>query len=309
MKKLIFISFLFLTKFVSAQDCPQSLVEYEKLDSEKAKECFVLETDKHQLGRVAFYTYYPSGKLHKETAFDNKNGKLDFKFEEGYEYNDDGELIYKYMYTEIPSCQYPGLEETRYFYPSDTLTIIVETTNGGDADTTFIQTQKDYAGNIVLESERRKQRNRFDRNDETQYYYNKRKKITREITTDKLDGDIAQADYTYKGDRIKKYAYSDKNYHVKKKYKKNRLKTEESEYTGSPKRKKVFDYNKQGKEERSRLYENGKHTYTYLTSYNDRGLKSKYDMINESDGSSGIWLFEYDEAGKLIYKIDLYGRK
>ena len=66
--------------------------------------------------------------------------------------------------------------------------------------------------------------------------------------------------------------------------------------------------NKKGQEKRVRMYENGKHIYSYKTSYNKQGLKSRYDMINETEKTSGVWLYEYDKSGKLICKIDLYNR-
>ena len=313
MRKQIAIFFLFLITSVSAQDCTKSLIEYEKLNPEKGKAAFELESRKHQLGRVVQYIYYPSGNLHKETGYKNKDGKLVFMWEDTYAYNDNDDLIYESRYSEIPSCQYPELIEYKYSYPSDSLMIIEKTVKGNEADSTFIRIVKDDSGNVVLKFKITKSsyglRNKFKEIDVTQCLYDTQGNLIQRIITDKIDGDVIQSDYEYEGNQIKADSYRSKNYQMTRMYEKGFLKIEEEGYSGSLRRKRLYNYNKKGQEKRVLLYENSEHIYSYVTSYNKQGLKSKYEMINESEKSSGIWLYEYDKSGKLIYKIDLYGRE
>ncbi len=309
----ISILFLFISKNALPQDSiPQLLVEYEKLNPEKVKEIYKMESSKHRIGRITFYSYSPSEKLYKETGYENEDGKLAFMFEYGYKYDDKDSLVYAYKYTEIPSSEYPELEETRYFYPSDSLTIITTTIGENQTDSTFICITKDISGKIVQKSETAKRsykgRTRLDKMDITQYYYNDKGQLINILITNKMDGNISRYDYKYDKDKIQKYSYSRKDYQSVTTFN-NGLRNAEEETYASSARKYYYTYNKNGQEIVSKLYEDGKHIYSYVSSYNKKGLKIKYDMINESDGSSGIWIYEYDKSGELIYKIDLYARE
>jgi len=316
MNKLNIITTLFLFfifRSISAQDYrDKPPVNYVKLSPDKIKEAFELESPRHKLGRVVRYSFTPSGKLEKETGYDNDKGKLQFYFEYGYTYDQNDSLVSKYKYLESSSYKKNELEETLYFYPSDSLKIVVREQDGLKTDTTYIRTQKDHSGKTVLKSEIRTRLYSNGRGYEeiaiTRYTYNKKGQLTEKRTTDKTDGKIRLYKYKYKGNQLKGASYTRNGYQSIIKYKKGLPDTEENIYTDY-KRKYRFSYDRSGRQILSKLYEGGKHIYSYKSSYNEKGEKIKFDMVDEYDGNSGIWLYEYDDKGKLAYKIDLYARE
>lgn len=309
MKNLFVIVLLFITGSVWAQP---PLVYYEKLSPEKVEEAFKLESSEHVLGRVVQYLYWPSGKLLKETGYENKKGKLAFMFEYGYEYNDKNRLIHKYKYTEIPSEKHAERNDTWYSYPSDSLTI-VEVKRSDRVDSTLTYISKDAAGRVVLKLDTVKfysgWRSRIE-SSITQFAYNDKGKLVQRLETEKGSRGYSKLNYEYdKKGRITKKSRSSNSYQELTIYKKGRPLQMESQHTSSAsKRKYLYSYDRKGREILSKLYEDGKHTYSYVSSYNEKGQRIRYDMINEVKGTSGVWLYEYDESGKLIYKIDLYAR-
>jgi len=316
MNKLNIIATLFLLfifQFISAQDYKDKpLVDYVKLSPDKIKEAFELESSRHKLGRVVRYSFTPSGKLEKETGYDNEKGELKFFFEYGYTYNENDSLVSRYKYLESSSSKKGELEETLCFYPSDSLKIVVREQDGRKTDTTYIHIQKDHSGKTVLKSEIRTRlygnRRGYKEIAITRYSYNKKGQLTEKRVTDKTDGSIKLYKYRYKGNQLKETSYTRKGYQSVIKYKKGLPDTEKNIYPDY-KREYKFSYDRNGRQILSKLYEDGKHIYSYKSSYNEKGKKIKYDMVDEYDGNSGIWLFEYDEKGKLAYKIDLYARE
>ncbi|MGJ8549308.1 hypothetical protein [Winogradskyella wichelsiae] len=72
--------------------------------------------------------------------------------------------------------------------------------------------------------------------------------------------------------------------------------------------KQIYFYNNQNQEIESKRYRNNEHLYSYVTSYSRKGQVYRYEMIDEIDGGSRIWLYEYDKKGQVAFKIDLYAR-
>lgn len=48
--------------------------------------------------------------------------------------------------------------------------------------------------------------------------------------------------------------------------------------------------------------------YTYESTFDDKGRRVRYDMIDHFGIVTGVWLYQYNEKNQLVYKIDLYGQ-
>ncbi|RZL32755.1 MAG: WG repeat-containing protein [Pedobacter sp.] len=71
--------------------------------------------------------------------------------------------------------------------------------------------------------------------------------------------------------------------------------------------KSMFKYNAKRQVLVEEVFRDGKHDYTYTTSYDKQDRKIKYNMIDSRGISTSIWFYRYNSKGKLQYKIDLYG--
>lgn len=289
----------------------QPLIKYQTLNKHKIKRLFKLETDTHRLGQVTFYKYYPSGNIQKETTYENKNGKLVFEYESGYKYNNDI-LTYKYQYSEIPSYKYPEFIEWNYMYLPKNKSVVVQKIDS-QIDSTFICLNKNPMGKILKKSEIRKRtykgRNRVMESYTTNYYYNNSNELIKENRVNEKYGDTIQTDYKYSKNQLLTSTYKSNNYTSKKTYSNGLLSTVEETYSNGEKIINIYNYNKRAQEVFQQKIKKGKRVYSYKTYYNKRNLKKKYEMINENDGKSGVWLFEYGKKGHLIYKIDLYAKE
>ncbi|KQN38982.1 hypothetical protein ASE92_06090 [Pedobacter sp. Leaf41] len=77
-------------------------------------------------------------------------------------------------------------------------------------------------------------------------------------------------------------------------------------YGGKLISKSMFKYNAKRQVLAEEVFRDGKHDYTYTTSYDKQDRKIKYDMIDSRGISTSIWFYRYNSKGKLQYKIDLY---
>lgn len=78
-------------------------------------------------------------------------------------------------------------------------------------------------------------------------------------------------------------------------------------YDGKLISKSMFKYNAKRQVLAEEVFRDGKHDYTYTTSYDKQDRKIKYDMIDSRGINTSIWFYRYNSKGKLQYKIDLYG--
>lgn len=321
MKNLIIITLLSIlyacgtNKTMSEQEInnnkPQSLIKYQTLKKNIINKFFKLETNKHRLGQVTAYKYFPSGKIEKETIFENKNGKLTFKYESGYKYHKNT-LVYKYQYSEIPSYKTPELIEYGYTYISDSLSIVIQKIDN-QIDSTFIRTNKNPIGNIVKKSEIKKRiykgRNRIIKSYTTNYFYNKKNELIKKISIENKHRDTSQINYTYSNNILVNESYKKDDYIYEKKYINGLLDTEKTSYGNGGITINRYNYNLQNKEVLKQKFKNRNLIYSYKSFYNKNGLISKYKMINEKNGKSSIWLYKYEKSGRVIYRIDLYTRE
>jgi len=290
----------------------QPFISYQKLPKNTFKKVFRLESNMHRLGQVTFYTYSSPHNLYKETTYENKDGKLVFKYESGYHYHSNDTLISQYEYSEIPSYKHPQLIEYKYLHPSDSVKITIQTIDD-QVDSTFFRTSRNTLGKIIKRSEITRRtyngRNRTRKFLVTNYFYNKSGNIIKEISIDKKYRDTIETNYEYLNAQILKRTYKSKGYQSTENYKRGLLDIEENISGENEKVINKYSYNNQGKEVLQQKIKKGKLVYSYKTTYNKKGLKIKYDMINEIDGTSGIWLYKYNKSGDLKYKIDLYAKE
>ncbi len=318
---ILLLSFLFAScgtgKSTSKKEANNSkhqpFINYQKLRKNTIKKIFRLESNKHRLGQVTFYTYLSPYNSYKETTYENKDGKLVFEYESGYYYQSNDTLISQYQYSEIPSYKHPQLIEYSYLYPSDSVKITIQTIGDNQVDSTFFRTSRNTSGKIIKRSEVTKRTYKGKKRTRkflvTNYFYNKSGNIIKKLSIDKRYRDTVETNYEYLNTQILKCTYKSRRNQSTKNYKRGLLDIEENVYEKNEKVINKYRYNNQGQEVLHQKIKKKKLVYSYKTTYNKKGLKIKYDMVNEKDGTSGIWLYKYDKSGHLKYKIDLYAKE
>jgi len=305
--------------------CSSSIIvvgqEYDPLTSEEIAQYKKLETPELYVGNIAKYLYTPSGKIKRETNFDNRNDEgLRFEIAENYEYDELDSLIGYTFYSEFKIDKHEGKLRDytyKYNYRNTDFTSIGKL--GQQVDTEYFILQNDDDEKLICETRvafrlykgetdlHLYECNLYEYNDAN--LVNKKTNISRhkidniQYYTYDSDGNLIEKqetnyDSSYEKNTI--YEYDKFGNLVKERMVSSRNEGEESGYE--------YKYNSENKEIEKLKFENNQLTYTYLSEYDENGNLIRFIQSSPKETTS-VWVFFYNEKNQQTAFVSLYNRE